>query len=175
MDVAEQFVAALKAEIADLERQLHADPRYVKVNELKRVMALYVSPHDAPRKRTAAPSGSRPLASGAAAAILGVAKEILAGRTEPTPTQEIMETLGERGVHVGGSVPKNSVSSNLSKSEDFISHGRSGWTLANGYDEEEAGDGIADPAPSPTLLEPRTDHPGEPRAQGREAGTGGGT
>ena len=170
-----EFIESLKAEIADLEVQLGADPRYVKVNELKRVMALYVNPHDAPRKRTAAPSGSRPLASGAAAAILGVAKEILAGRTEPTPTQEIMEALGERGVHVGGSVPKNSVSSNLSKSEDFISHGRSGWTLVNGYDAEKTGDESSHGQPSPALSEPRTDHPWQPRAQGREAVPGGGT
>ena len=162
--MAEQFVAALKAEITDLERQLHADPRYVKVNELKRVMALYVSTHDAPRKRTATPSGSRPFASGAAAAILGVAKEILAGRTEPTPTQEIMGALGERGVHVGGSVPQNGVSSVLSKSEDFISHGRSGWTLVNGHDAEKTGDGTAAERPSPVPLDRRIDDPVEPRA-----------
>ena len=170
-----QFVEAMKAEIADLELQLHADPKYVKVHELKRLMALYVSAHDTPRKRTATPSGSRPFASGAAATILGVVREILVGRTEPTPTQAIMEVLDERGVRVGGSVPRNSVSSILSKSEDFISHGRSGWTLVNGYDAEKAGDESSHGQPSPTLLEPRTDHPGEPRAQGREAGTGGGT
>ena len=167
--MSEQFVTALKAEIADLERQLHADPRYVKVNELKRVMALYVSTHDAPRRRAATPSGSRPFATGAAATILGVAKEILAGRTEPTPVQVIMKILDERGVRVGGAVPRNSVSSILSKSADFISHGRSGWTLVNGHDTEKAGDERSDGQTSPTLLDRRTDHPGEPPAQGREA------
>ena len=170
-----QFIEALTAEIADLERQLHSDPRYVKVHELKRVMALYVSTHDAPRKRTATPFGLSPVCIWCGSSDLGRCQRDIGGRTEPTPTQEIMEALGERGVHVGGSVPRNSVSSVLSKSEDFISHGRSGWTLVNGHDIEKAGDERSYGQPSPTLLDRRTDHPGEPPAQGREAVPGGGT
>ena len=46
---------------------------------------------------------------------------------------------------------------------------------ANGADTEKADDGFADPAPSPALSEHRTDHPVEPRAQGREAVPWGGT
>ena len=84
--------------------------------------------------------GLSPVCIWCGATILGVVREILVGRTEPTRTQAIMEVLDERGVRVGGSVPRNSVSSILSKSEDFISHGRSGWTLVNGYDAEKAGD-----------------------------------
>ena len=168
-DVPEKFIDALKVEIADLERQLHADTRYMKVIELKRVMELYVGTHDTPSRRTVSLSGSRPFASGAAAAILSVAKEVLAGRTVPTPIQEIMQALAKRGVHVGGSVPRNSVSSIMSKSPDFTAHGRSGWTLANSHDTEKAGDESFTEAPSPALSKHRTDHPGEPRAQGREA------
>ncbi len=40
-----------------------------------------------------------------------------------------MEMLAANNIEVGGSVPQNVVSSLLSKSPDFQSHGRSGWTL----------------------------------------------
>ena len=176
IDVAE-FIEALKAEIADLEGQLAADPRHRKIKALRDTLELYHVGAITPRQRSAAASGSRPFASGASAEIANTVEVILSGRRDPTPTRFILEKLAERGVVVGGSRPMNSLSSILSKSELFVPHGRSGWTIAanSGHDIEKAGNGIADPAPLPALIERRPDQPAEPRAQGREAGTRGGT
>ena len=170
------FLEYMKAEIADLERQLAADRRYMKLASLKQVLEMYEAPAHGSRRRSASSSGSRPFASGVSVDILKVARELLAGRTEPTSTQAIMQALSDHGVHVGGTVPQNSVSSILSKATDFVSHGRSGWTLAvpNGHDKEKAGDERFEEAASPTLLDRRPDQPVEP-AQGREAVPGGGT
>ena len=170
-----EFIEALKAEIADLEGQLGADPRYRKIQTLRDALALYHVGSTTPRQRLSAPPGSRPFASGASAEITNAVEGILSGSRNPTPTQFILEKLAERGVLVGGSRPMNSLSSILSKSELFVPHGRSGWTLVNGADTEKAGDASSDQATSPATSERRPDQPAEPRAQGREAGTGGGT
>ena len=172
-----EFIDSLKAEIADLEGQLGADPRYRKIQTLRDALALYHVGATTPRQRLSAPPGARPFASGASAEITKAVEEILSGRRDPTPTRFILENLAERGVVVGGSRPMNSLSSVLSKSELFVPHGRSGWTLAvpNGHDTEKSGDARSDQATSPATFEHRTDHPVEPHAKGREAVPGGGT
>ena len=123
------FAEALKAEIAHLEQQMSQDPTYMKLQQLRRTVELYRNSGETPPDAASAPSRIR-APSGGSMEILAVAKEFLAGRVDPTPTKMIMEVLADRGVHVGGTVPQNGVSSMLSKSEDFVSHGRSGWTLA---------------------------------------------
>ena len=167
------FIEALQAEISTLERHLAEDPTYVKLSEVRRVLAIYKDGATSTRRNT----GRRPPTSGISAEILDVAGHILEGRTQPTPTREIMGLLVERGLQVEGSRPQNTVSSLLSKSDGFFSHGRSGWTLAvpNGHDKETAGDERFTEAASPTLLDSRPDQPVEPGAKGREAGPGGGT
>ena len=163
------FVEALVAEIADLEDQLALDPRHQKLRKLKRVRDLYVqAPKPEPRVREPVP-GSRPFASGASAEIIRAAKEILSGAATPTPTptptRQILARLAARGVAVGGTVPQNVLSSILSKSDAFKSHGRSGWTLAvpTGHETETeaAGDDSSPESPSPATLDHRPDQPVE--------------
>ena len=97
--VATDFASALVAEIGGLERQLEADPRYVKLRELRRVLTMYepmASTRDlSPR---APPAGRKRAASGRSAspqrqAILQQARAMIAGRTTPTPTSEIFDMM----------------------------------------------------------------------------------
>ena len=72
--------------------------------------------------------------------------------------------LTARGVKIGGSVPQNTLSAFLSKSDAFVSHGRSGWTLAvpNSHETETAGDDSSEESPSPATFARRPDQPAEP-------------
>jgi hypothetical protein len=172
------FVEALKEEIAELEDQLARDPRYQKLRELKRVLPLYQNAPGTPAARTVSQSHTRSFGvSGASADIKNAAEQVLAGVTRPVPTREILEMLTARGVKIGGSVPQNTLSAFLSKSDAFVSHGRSGWTLAvpNSHETETAGDDSSEESPSPATFARRPDQPAEPRAQGRKAVPGGGT
>ena len=171
------FIEALKTEIADLEGQLAADPRYLKLREANRLLALYTQTRKRPRDRSPAASGTRPFSSGVSAKILKAATELLEGRAEPMPTRDILIALVALGVDVGGAEPRNTLSSILSKSGVFVPHGRNGWTLkaANGHDNEMTGDDKTEVEPSPVAFEHRLDQPVGPLAQGREAVPGGGT
>lgn len=82
-----------------------------------------------------------------------------------------MSSLKEMGIEVGGANPQNVVSSLLSKSDDFISHGRSGWTLRGNYSSVHATNKAPDAEPGEVTsrgLDLETPE------QGREAGPGGG-
>lgn len=160
------FIAAVDAEIAELERQLAAHPAYCKLRELRRVRAIYSA--EAPRS---APAQVRPMASGAGGAIVAAVREFIADRTEPTPTREILEMLARKGIAVGGANPQNVVSSSLSKAPDIQANGRKGWTLKT----EKADDVFPEGDTSSALFENRSSQPVEPPAQGREAVPGGGT
>ena len=170
------FPEALKSEITRLERQLSENPTYKLLRDLRRVAEMYSDgdSEDPPRAMHRARDRSPP---GISAGILDAAKEFLAGRREPTPTKIVMEGLKERGVYVGGALPQNTVSSMLSKSEEFVSHGRTGWTLAvpAAQETEKVGDAALVQQPSPTLLDRRIDQPTEPHGEGRETRPGGGT
>lgn len=138
------FVEALNAEIADLERQLEESPLYVKLREAKRLREMYVrevpnTGRSTTRVRQAAPM------SGVSGEILAAVRAYIADRTEPTPTREILEMLTRRGIEVSGAVPQNVVSSTLSRAPDIQSNGRKGWTLKEnepplGGSEPEEGD-----------------------------------
>jgi hypothetical protein len=142
-----EFVKALDAEIDDLKRALAADIRYMRLQELERVKRLYVadtsSPRVAPapipvlsadistirtalnehirRARQRSPERQR---------VLNAVWELLIGKKEPIPTSFIYDHLIGEGIEVGGNDPKNNLSAMLSNSDQFQSHGRSGWTLA---------------------------------------------
>jgi hypothetical protein len=172
------FVKALDAEIADLERELEGNPTYMKLCEAKRLRAVYTKSEPAPRPATRpAPATSRPFSSGAGAAILSAIRDFIADKREPTPTRDLMEWLEVSGVEVGGANPQNVVSSMLSKSPEFISHGRSGWTLAvpEGRETEKADDLTLPGMQSSAPIENRPSQPVELQAKGREAVPGGGT
>lgn len=180
------FVEALKSEIAQLERQLETHPTYVRLREAKRLLAAYtdavstvVTATGNLHVRSSAQGVgeySRPAASGASASIASTVRGALIHRAEPTPTREIMAILADRGVEVGGKNPQNVVSSLLSKSPEFISHGRAGWTVSSpqAHLTEKADDVSLAGAKSSASLEERPSQPLEFPAQGREAGPGGG-
>lgn len=166
------FVEALMAEIAELEAQLTSDPRYRKLRELKRVRKLYMDSAQLVPGLRAAGLDSRPFASGASAEVIKAAKEVLSGASGPTPTRIILDVLAARGVLVSGLKPLNSLSAILSKSNEFESHGRSGWTLAvpNGHETTTAGDDSLRGSPSPAASERRPDQPAEPPTEPRPGG-----
>lgn len=172
------FVDAMKSEIADLERQLEANSTYVKIRELKRLLSVYN--HDNNTTNVDSKSQKKPTAqpSGTSGTIVSAVKRAISGRTQPTRTREIMEMLSQNGIKVGGSAPQNIVSSLLSKSDEFKSHGRIGWTLVQKAEGEvtEAPEGdLLSGNPSEASNDTRHYQPGEPPAQGREAVPGGGT
>jgi hypothetical protein len=157
------FIDALEAEIADLERQLETSPIYVKLREARRLLAIYQPPQNTGEHRVRVAlrqkgaRGPRP-ASGNAAVVFDAVKGYLHGRVRPTPINEIMEMLKARGVEPGGTIPRNSVSSLLSRYKlVFVSHGRDGWTLA---ETEKAGDDAPEKDASPASVS--TSAPVEP-------------
>ncbi len=131
------FVAALKQEITHLEQELAENPLFIRLQEARRLLATYESNGDA-SDVTGAEISRHTSTSGKSALILEIAKHELAGRPEPTPIRTIMSALLAQGVELVGATPQNTVSSLLSKSVDFVSHGRAGWTLA-AQDAEERG------------------------------------
>lgn len=127
------FAHALNAEIASLEQELHADPRFVKLEELKKVLTLYVG---GPTKVMAAPvrkafpynADMRRRMSRNAATIQAAVACLKEGRG-PVITSVILDRLTEQGVHVEAKDPRNALSAMMTHSKRFVSHGRRGWTL----------------------------------------------
>jgi hypothetical protein len=129
------FVDHLKAEILDLERSLEADPRFVKLRELRRIHDLYEAPRGAvladspararePRKRPA-PREMSP----ATRAVVNAATEYLRGRTEIVPLRVLYQHIAEeRGIPIGGADKINNLSAILYR-YGFEAEGRAGWRL----------------------------------------------
>lgn len=156
-------MSALNAEIANLERELEEDVRYVRLRELKKVLRFYgtavpsqsaaptevqeeVSQRKQLRQSVRQPSSAREKA-------LVAAKEYIRGLDRIVPTRELLEQLVASGIEVGGATPLNNLSAMISTSGMFESHGRRGWTVkktqtnlqSDGNDQEAH----ADPAHGP--------------------------
>lgn len=56
-----------------------------------------------------------------------------AANGEPVPTMKILETALAEGIAIEGTVPRNVVSSILSRSDDFEANGRIGWTFKGAH------------------------------------------
>lgn len=150
------FKEALEREIADLEKSLEADPRFIKLRELQRVASLYtptaqvmdafkgivgsiamVGPvrsgaatrHYGGGEAVAVSDGQRRISAAVRQKVLEDAENILRGRSEPTRTADLYDSLIVLGHEIGGDDPKNNLSAMLSKSPLFRSHKRAGWTL----------------------------------------------
>ena len=149
------FKEALEREIGELERSLEADPRFIKLRELQRVAGLYsptaqavdsikrivgalgsaIPPRTgAPRfygggEMLPTPDGQRRVSGVLRQKVLEDAESILRGRTEPTKTADLYDSLVAAGHEIGGDDPKSNLSAMLSKSPLFRSHKRAGWTL----------------------------------------------
>lgn len=169
------FVDALDTEISELEQELMGNPVYVKLQEARRLRAIYT-------KEPASPALPQPRVrrrtrtTGASVTILEAVREFLSTKTAPTPTREIMDMLEQRGIELSGAVPQNTVSSILSKTDDVIANGRSGWTLTPPDNAETNSTDDTNPTKEASPVDPDrqekflTDLP----AQGREAVPGGG-
>lgn len=146
-----EFTSALDDEIANLERELEQDVRYVRLRELKRLRQLYgkatssqsvthaevqraASEQDQPRHFVRRTSTARERA-------LAAAKEYIGELNRIVPTREVLEHLATNGIEVGGATPLNNLSAMISTSGIFESHGRRGWTIRKNYvksrDDEE--------------------------------------
>ncbi|WP_164635074.1 hypothetical protein [Rhodopseudomonas sp. BR0G17] len=194
------FVSALDAEIADLEADIAANPdvRVVKLSNLKALRQNFysstasshhissgtLSVSDQFRTQTVRThlrtTGRRRAPETKAA--LNAARELISGRTYPTRTSEIFSYLTQRGISVPGTDPASNLSAMLSKSDEFVSHGRSGWTLASADDgppdpnhsQPQRADtpvqfhyDISPPSPPPTPA-PTAPQPGSPWAHQRK-------
>jgi hypothetical protein len=147
------FLTALDAEITALEAEVKADPRLVKLNELRRVRALYANrstfvikpppvhhvalspspppqPQPQPRLPLLRRGGRKP--SPVRVKALQEAKAFLKDKAQPTKTTDIHDHLTAAGIVLAGEDPTNNLSALLYRSPDFRSHGRSGWTLQSG-------------------------------------------
>lgn len=154
----DRFVAALQDEIADLEARLLEDPTYIKLREAKRLLDLYVNSGRAiyrtasaftPPAMTARPG----IISGKSLSVVQAVKVYLIGKSDPVSTRDVMAHLASVGITFGGSAPQNTLSSILSKSPDFISNGRAGWTLA---ENKLADDGVPNPGTSSADVQPQS-------------------
>lgn len=158
------FVAALKAEIANLEAELERSVTYIRLQEVRRMLALYERdqpgelrrPISPPRQSLAAQiahvnriystkaeairAAQSPFTirrgSPERAKALEAARLFLINRVgDPTPTAAIYDHIAGLGIEIGGNDPRNNLSAMLSNSPIFQSHGRAGWTLASADDD----------------------------------------
>lgn len=137
--MADQFAASLRAEIAALEGELTGNPTYRKLKALMAALREYEggesAHHGAPVGRAVAPHAGAPRVvmrahSPERTRALDFARNYVRERNFPTPTREIFEAMEREGVRLGGKSPMNNLSAVLSNSDEFVSHGRSGWLLA---------------------------------------------
>jgi len=172
----------LEQEVARLEGELRHVPAFEQWRAARALLDIYKGANNKPAAEAPAPDRAppRPRARPATTSdrILEATTDFLRGRTVATPTVEILEELTRRGIEVGGTVPRNSLSSLLSRADEFESQGRAGWTLKSAEADrahETADDANPTKETSSAFFEHRVDHPAEPQAQDREAGSGGGT
>lgn len=163
------FAKALDQEIADLLRELEADPRHVRLGKLKELRRLY-GEHTAPISVTSKTKTRTRFrlttSSKAREKILVTAASIIRGRTTPTSTADILAEIKFRELTVHGKDPRNTLSAMLSNADEFVSHGRSGWTLAEPSNEpgntEAADDNPNEDEPSAASDRVRSDQPENP-------------
>lgn len=127
------FLPTLKREIEELEAELSSDPRFVKLRKLRDVLEAYGMDALSGRPATPQVAGSKQSrhTSPDREKALALAKDLVKGRSIPTPTREIVKHAAEHGLTIPGKDPVSNMSAMLSNSPIFQSHGRSGWTLVD--------------------------------------------
>jgi len=133
------FIASLKLEIDGLENSLKAapDPRLVKLQELRRVLALYTGTAnpDVPPKATNSHreirTGQKPgrKISPERSEAIKATTEILKHTPGPIKSAELFDMITKMGIKIGGKDPLNNFSALLYGRDEFESHGREGWAL----------------------------------------------
>lgn len=145
------LVENARTELAALRQEMREDPRVQKIEALEKLIALYVAdgaiikecdqahPEPAPEPRASAPHmiaygrGTGKVKRKVAPERLQVlehAANAIRGRSEPTKTAEIYELIGEARELISGHDKRGNLSAMLHHAPMFISHARSGWTLA---------------------------------------------
>jgi hypothetical protein len=134
--MANEFEKALDAEIAGLEAALKADARFLKLEEAKRLRALYAGAPviERPTRQISSSNTRSTPRSPANQAILDCAAEMLSGRAIPTSTSDVYDHVSAK-MTIPGTIPKNNLAAMLSNSPRFQSNGRKGWTLAGDMNE----------------------------------------
>jgi hypothetical protein len=138
-------LAALNAEIEELEAAMNADPRIVRLHELKRLRDAYaampsISGPPAPIvAESKLVSAGKPVEEARRARgrkrspereqALQETKSFLNGKTAPTKTSDVLNHLEKRKIVIGGNDPQSNLSALLYHSKEFKSHGKMGWTL----------------------------------------------
>lgn len=134
----QNFEGALMMEIAELEAELSQDSRFIRLKALRDVLSLYQDPRlekNAKASETSVSAAARTPSRGGnrrspeRVRIVEAARLHILNRMGPVPTREILSHLNDIGIVVTGNPPLNNLSAMLSNSEEFMSHGRSGWTL----------------------------------------------
>jgi hypothetical protein len=134
------FITSLKLEIVGLENSLKAapDPRLVKLQELRRVLALYtgtanpdVSPQATDPHREIRAPAQKPgrKISPARSEAIKATTEILKHTPGPIKSAELFDMITRMGIKIGGTNPLNNFSALLYGRDEFKSHGREGWAL----------------------------------------------
>ena len=183
------FIEAMEAEIAAIEAELKADPKWVRLQSLKALRVLYGVPGatftkvekperrnilqeiaSSAEKRVKAHKRGRAMSIERARA-LQMAKNFL-DPVKPMKTAELWPLLEAAGVTLGGENPQNNLASLLIRAEGIRSHGRAGWTLEPEMPEAED-DLLSGQASSASI--PSGSTPGPNPTWSREPGAGGGT
>lgn len=128
----------LREEERELSRKLEA---------IRSVIAVYAPAHIPNPPPRARPKPSTSVASVMIERAAAAARDTYAGDVRaiatrtiesspvlPVPTRTIVEAVQRAGIEIRGLVPLNAVSALLSRSDDFVSNGRAGWTLKS-FDE----------------------------------------
>lgn len=135
---------AFDAEIGNLERELEGDPRYVRLTQIRKMRADYLSlagvqanpQADTPKIMTGRPK-RRQRADPARQQLLEAVVEYLKDRKEPIKTADIFAYLDMFSIEVAGENPRNNLSAILHNSGLFKSFGRAGWMLPENAPEYE--------------------------------------
>jgi hypothetical protein len=123
--VDDSIIAAMERELAALD---------AKANAIRAVVTLYRN-GGVDRVAKAVVQAPRPIhrsqneGGGIAHTVIAFARDLCRRSEGPVPTRDIMEHLTQQGLEIHAAVPQNVVSSILSRSDEFESNGRSGWTL----------------------------------------------
>ena len=137
------FVQSLRSEIDALEQSIRASPdqRPLKLRELKKVLALYLgranSPDVAVDAEPVHPGAGRVSAgqkpgrkiSPQRQAAIDMTIKVLNQSTRPLKTSALYEMVRVLGAPLGGANPVNNYAALLYGRDEFLSHGREGWTL----------------------------------------------
>ena len=110
------FIKALEDEASNLEPELARDPRYIKLQEVKRLRALYAAQHGedneglvaAQPRLTQIKQTQRPIASGISLDAVSATRDLLSSRTTPMLTREILTHLEAIDITFGGGVCQTS-------------------------------------------------------------------